>query len=99
RVQGLAEGQGRLIERRTLADGGQTPAEIADELKRFCDAATQSLDIAIYDVRLHGAVADCVTGAIVGAAERGVAVRLVYNVDHPGHGKGPPPPETEPELV
>jgi phosphatidylserine/phosphatidylglycerophosphate/cardiolipin synthase-like enzyme len=68
-------------------------------LKGFCEAAKQSLDVAIYDVRLHGAVADCVTGAIVGAAERGVAVRLVYNLDHPGRGKGPPPPETEPELV
>ena len=36
---------------------------------------------------------------MVASAERGVAVRLVYNLDHPGHGKGPPPPATEPELV
>jgi phosphatidylserine/phosphatidylglycerophosphate/cardiolipin synthase-like enzyme len=35
----------------------------------------------------------------LGAARRGVAVRLAYNVDHPGHMKGPPPPQTRPELV
>jgi phosphatidylserine/phosphatidylglycerophosphate/cardiolipin synthase-like enzyme len=50
-------------------------------------------------VRLHGAVAESVKAAVVGATARGVAVRLVYNVDHPGPAKGPPPPETEPELV
>jgi phosphatidylserine/phosphatidylglycerophosphate/cardiolipin synthase-like enzyme len=88
-----------VIELRTLTDGGQTPYAIAEELHTFCAAATRSLDIAIYDVRLDGTVADCVTDAIVGAAGRGVAVRLVYNLDHPGYAKGPPPPQTEPELV
>jgi phosphatidylserine/phosphatidylglycerophosphate/cardiolipin synthase-like enzyme len=44
-------------------------------------------------------VGDRVRAALLGAQERGVAIRVVYNVDHPGHGKGPPPPETEPEQL
>ena len=38
-------------------------------------------------------------GALTGAAARGVAVRLIYNVDHPFPVPVPPPPETVPEDV
>jgi phosphatidylserine/phosphatidylglycerophosphate/cardiolipin synthase-like enzyme len=50
-------------------------------------------------VRLEGPAGETVRSALVGAHERGVAVRLAYNVDHPGHGKGPPPPQTDPGLI
>jgi phosphatidylserine/phosphatidylglycerophosphate/cardiolipin synthase-like enzyme len=40
-----------------------------------------------------------VVGALTGAAERGVDVRLAYNLDHPDEMPVPPPPETSPELV
>ena len=41
-----------------------------------------------------------IEGALVGAAERGVAVRLAYNVDEDSpRPPVPPPPRTEPALV
>ncbi|MGI8421282.1 MAG: phospholipase D-like domain-containing protein [Gaiellaceae bacterium] len=86
-----------MIELRTLADGGQTPAEIARELADFLGKATRSLELALYDIRLHDEAAELVKGALVGVAERGVAVRLAYNVDYSKHG--PPPPKTEPTLI
>ena len=88
-----------MIEIRTLTDGGQTPDDIAAELEAFLRPARQTLDIALYDVRLQGPAGDRVRSALLGAQDRGVAVRIAYNVDHPGHGKGPPPPETDPQLL
>jgi len=40
------------IEIRTLADGGQQPAEIAEEVAAFLDGAKLSLDLAQYDFNL-----------------------------------------------
>ncbi len=37
--------------------------------------------------------------ALLAAHQRGVAIRLVYNVDHPGPIPVPPPPETRPEAI
>ena len=62
-------------------------------------AAKQTLEIAIYDLRLPDALADIVVGALEDAARRGVAVRLAYNVDHPENKPIPPPPRTDPDLV
>jgi phosphatidylserine/phosphatidylglycerophosphate/cardiolipin synthase-like enzyme len=50
-------------------------------------------------VRLNDDTADVVRSAILGAHERGVQVRLVYNLDRPDRFPVPPPPKTEPELV
>jgi phosphatidylserine/phosphatidylglycerophosphate/cardiolipin synthase-like enzyme len=88
-----------LIELRTLTDGGQAPESVAAELAAFLAGAQRSLDIAIYDVKLSGPVEQTVLGALVAARERGVTVRLAFNADHPGHMQGPPPPETDPELI
>jgi phosphatidylserine/phosphatidylglycerophosphate/cardiolipin synthase-like enzyme len=88
-----------VIELRTLTDGGQTADDIAAELEAFLTPARRTLDIALYDVRLSGPAGDRVQAALLGAKERGVAVRIAYNVDHPGHGKGPPPPQTDPQLL
>ena len=88
-----------MIEIRTLTDGGQKPEEIAAELEAFLAPARTTLDLALYDVRLTGEVGDRVRGALLGAQARGVSVRIAYNVDHPGHGKGPPPPQTDPQLL
>ena len=51
--------------------------------------ARTSLELALYDIRLHDDAAEIVKRALVGAQDRGVAVRLVYNVDHPGPDPGP----------
>jgi len=64
-----------------LEDGKQPAERTAGELASFIGAAQQTLEIAIYDLKLAGAPADMVRDAIRGAAARGVAVRLIYNVD------------------
>jgi phosphatidylserine/phosphatidylglycerophosphate/cardiolipin synthase-like enzyme len=87
---------------RTLVDGGQPAAEIADWLEPWLGAARSSLDLALYDVRLPGEVGDRVAGAIRAAQARGVAVRIAYNLDEPTHEPRPfepPPPRTEPSLL
>ena len=61
--------------------------------------AEQSLEIAIYDLRLPEPLVGVVAGALADATRRGVAVRLAYNVDHPGGTPVPPPPRTDPELL
>jgi phosphatidylserine/phosphatidylglycerophosphate/cardiolipin synthase-like enzyme len=85
------------IELRTLVDGGQPAEETARALAAFVAAAERTLDIAIYDLHLPSPVGDIVHDAFAGAANRGVSIRLAYNVDHPR--KGPPPPQTRPALV
>ena len=88
-----------MITCRTLADGGQDAADVARDVAAFVDAAARTLDVAVYDLSLSGASEDVVLGALRGAQKRGVAVRLVYNVDHPNPIPVPPPPEQVPEDV
>jgi phosphatidylserine/phosphatidylglycerophosphate/cardiolipin synthase-like enzyme len=83
----------------TLTDGGQRPADVARGIAGFLAAATRSLDIALYDVRSGTDSGALVLAALLAAAQRGVAVRLLYNVDHPGPIPVPPPPETTPDAV
>ena len=86
-----------MIEERTLGDGGQTAEAIADRLVGRLAAAQRSLDIALYDVRLPGAIGDTVAGAIRAAC---VAVRIAFNQDGDRAVKPlPPPPRTEPSLL
>ena len=88
-----------MIELRFYRDGGQTAVDVANQAAEFFGAAKQSLELALYDIRLHDEAAEIVKGALLGAQDRGVTVRLVYNVDHPGPIPVPPPPQTAPELL
>src|SRR3954471_15789712 len=64
-------------------DLGQ-PQAVADELAAFVDAATTSLDIAIYDFRLSDpGLSKTVADALTSAADRGVAVRIAYDAGKP----------------
>jgi phosphatidylserine/phosphatidylglycerophosphate/cardiolipin synthase-like enzyme len=88
-----------MIAVRTLTDGGQQPVEIAQLIAAWLGDAKQSLDIALYDFNLGPDTELVVTDAIEGAAKRGVAVRLVYNVDFRGPVPVPPPPKARPEDI
>jgi len=88
-----------VIDVTTLTDGGQRAEDIAARLVAFVDGAQETLDLALYSVRLAGPVGDHVAGALRAAHERGVAVRLLYNVDEMRRVPIPPPPQTRPELL
>src|SRR6476661_10676464 len=84
---------------RTLKDGGQQPAEIAHEVADFLSSAQRSLDLAQYDFHLGEQTAGVVGGALKDAQARGVAVRILYNVDHANPIPVPPPPEPDVQLI
>jgi phosphatidylserine/phosphatidylglycerophosphate/cardiolipin synthase-like enzyme len=84
----------------TLTDGGQTSLDIAHKIADFVKPARETLELALYDLRLHDDTAEVVRGALVGAHERGINVRLLYNLDKDDQRLPlPPPPKTEPSLV
>ncbi len=84
---------------RTLTDGGQQPADIAGAIAAFIGEAEASLDLAQYDFHLAPETAAIVGGAIKAASARGVAVRMIYNVDHRNPIPVPPPAEPDVELI
>ena len=94
-----AAADGPPIELTTLVDGGQRPAEIARGIAGFLAGAQRSLDVAVYDVRFETDAGALVLAALLAAVQRGVAIRLLYNVAHPGPIPVPPPPETAPEAI
>ena len=83
----------------TLTDGGQRPADVARGVARFLSQARTSLDLALYDVRFETPAGALVLAALLAAVQRGVEVRLLYNVAHPGPIPVPPPPETAPDAI
>jgi phosphatidylserine/phosphatidylglycerophosphate/cardiolipin synthase-like enzyme len=87
------------IRTRTLTDGGQQPLEIAAELAEFLGAAQRSLDVAQYDFHLGPETAPVIAAALKDAAGRGVAVRIIYDVDHANPIPVPPPPEPDAQLI
>jgi phosphatidylserine/phosphatidylglycerophosphate/cardiolipin synthase-like enzyme len=88
-----------MITCRTLADGGQPAADVARKVAAFIDGADRSLDVALYDLNLSGEAEALVLGALGRAKERGIEVRLAYNVDHRNPIPVPPPPTCVPEDV
>jgi phosphatidylserine/phosphatidylglycerophosphate/cardiolipin synthase-like enzyme len=87
------------IELTTLADGGQPATKVAAEIAAFLNDARTSLDLALYDVRLETEAGALVLASLLAAHQRGVRVRLLFDVDHPGPIPVPPPPETRPEAI
>jgi len=83
----------------TLTDGGQRPADVARSIAAFLGEARTSLDIALYDVRFETDAGALVLAALLAGVQRGVEVRLLYNVAHPGPIPVPPPPETAPAAI
>jgi phosphatidylserine/phosphatidylglycerophosphate/cardiolipin synthase-like enzyme len=87
------------VELTTLTDGGQPARRVAAEIAAFLHGAERSLELALYDVRLETEAGVLVLASLLAAQQRGVRVRLLYNVDHPGPVPVPPPPETRPEAI
>ena len=93
-----------MLDVHTHTDGGQTAEAVAERVVTWLAAARQTLDLALYDVRLPGAVGDRVAAAITEAAARGVRVRIAFNQDErpPDAGQRPffpAPPRTEPHVL
>lgn len=87
------------IEIHTLTDGGQRPADVARGIATFLTEARSTLDIALYDIRVETDAGALVLASVLAAVQRGVEVRLLYNVDHPGPIPVPPPPEAAPGAI
>lgn len=87
------------VELTTLTDGGQTPSDVARRVAAFLAGAKRTLDLALYDVRFESDAGAPVLASLLAAQQRGVAIRLVYNVDHPGPIPVPPPPESVPDTI
>jgi len=88
-----------VIEVRTLTDGGQPAHEVVNTIAEFLGEARRSLDLAHYDFNLGPETAVVVGAAIQEAAARGVAVRILYNVDFRNPIPVPPPPEPDAQLI
>jgi phosphatidylserine/phosphatidylglycerophosphate/cardiolipin synthase-like enzyme len=84
---------------RTLTDGGQQPLDVAREVAEFLAAAKSTLELAQYDFNLGPDTREIVGGALKAAEARGVAVRILYNVDHENPIPVPPPPEPDVALI
>jgi len=84
---------------RTLTDGGQTAVDIASEIAAFIDGAQRTLELAQYDFELGPQTSAIVGDAIRRAHDRGVRIRLVYNVDHRKPIPVPPPPSPDETLI
>jgi len=84
---------------RTLTDGGQAAVDVAAQVAAFLDGATQTLELAQYDFELGVETAAIVGDALRRAHERGVRVRLLYNVDHRKPIPVPPPPSPDETLI
>jgi phosphatidylserine/phosphatidylglycerophosphate/cardiolipin synthase-like enzyme len=89
----------RLIEIVTLTDGGQTADEIAGRVARFLEPARSTLELALYDVRLPDPTGSIVADQLRAANGRGVATRLLYNVDSERPSELHPPPQTRPDIL
>ena len=83
----------------TRTDGGQEAEDVARRIAGFFDEAGESLDLALYDVRLPDPVGSIVADSLRAAHDRGVRVRLIYNVDSGRPAALHPPPETRPEIL
>jgi phosphatidylserine/phosphatidylglycerophosphate/cardiolipin synthase-like enzyme len=87
------------IEIITLTDGGQSADEIARRLAAFLHPARSRLELALYDVRLPDPTGSIVADELRAAEGRGVAARLLYNVDSGRPSELHPPPRTRPEIL
>ncbi len=68
---------------------------VAQRIAGFLDGATQSLAVALYDLRLEAGPGGTILGAFQNAVKRGVHVRVMFNQDHRADIPVPPPSEVD----
>jgi phosphatidylserine/phosphatidylglycerophosphate/cardiolipin synthase-like enzyme len=90
---------GADIDVRTLTDGGQTAEAVAGWIAEFVGGAQRTLDLAQYDFHLGEATSPIVAAAFRDAVARGVAIRIVYDVDSGIPVPVPPPPEPDTRFI
>jgi phosphatidylserine/phosphatidylglycerophosphate/cardiolipin synthase-like enzyme len=83
----------------TLTDGGQSADDVARRVAGFLRPAKSTLELALYDVRLPDPTGSIVADELRAADARGVATRLLYNVDSGRPSEIHPPPRTRPEIL
>jgi phosphatidylserine/phosphatidylglycerophosphate/cardiolipin synthase-like enzyme len=88
-----------VLEVRTFTDGGQRAVDVARDIASFLGEANRSLELAHYDFNLGEATAAVVAGELRAAVARGIAVRVIYNIDHRNPIPVPPPPEPDAQLI
>jgi phosphatidylserine/phosphatidylglycerophosphate/cardiolipin synthase-like enzyme len=89
----------RLVDIFTLTDGGQSADDVARRLAAFLHPAKSTLELALYDVRLPDPTGSIVADELRSAGDRGVATRLLYNVDSERPSELHPPPQTRPDIL
>jgi phosphatidylserine/phosphatidylglycerophosphate/cardiolipin synthase-like enzyme len=87
------------IEVITLTDRGQTADDVARRVADFLRPAKSTLALALYDLRLPDPTGSIVADRLREAEARGVATRLLYNVDSGRPSELHPPPRTRPEIL
>ena len=83
----------------TLTDGGQRAEDVAHRVAAFIAESRRTLDLALYDVRLPEPTGSIVADELRAANDRGVRIRLAYNVDCGRPAALHPPPSTRPEIL
>jgi phosphatidylserine/phosphatidylglycerophosphate/cardiolipin synthase-like enzyme len=81
-----------------LTDGGQQADAVVDRLVAFLDAATRSLEVAIYDFHAAAGTTARIAEALERSERRGVAVRVAFNVERPRH-TSPKPMQADPAQI
>jgi phosphatidylserine/phosphatidylglycerophosphate/cardiolipin synthase-like enzyme len=87
------------IEVFTLTDGGQQAEDVARRVAAFVKPARETLELALYDLRLPDPTGAIVADELRAAAQRGVELRLIYNVESDRPAGLHPPPQTRPDIL
>lgn len=82
-----------------LTDGGQPADASADRIIAFIEEAKASIDVAIYDIDIHGESSGRIAQALLAASARGVRVRAAHNVEASSAASAPRPAKSSAEVV
>lgn len=98
-MNGVQEPRADDVELLFLHPGRQRADDVLARLLAFVDAATRSLDLAVYDAHLDDGRAARLVAALDAAEARGVRVRAVYNEDDADRRRRATTPTSGPSLL